>query len=186
MTDARRAFRPVLLAALAAACGGEEQAPDACPAPACPVDTAGLDLSTPAVGFTAEVLPLLRRSCGLSNSCHGSATSSAADLYLGPKRSDTTTVIDQALRQKIIDAIVDVPSKTAAAMALVKPSDPTQSFLMLKMDGCHVAAGLVCTPQPKSKSGAACGDRMPQTASPLCVEDRDVMRRWIAQGASND
>lgn len=168
------------------ACGGDDDAGPTCKAPDCPFDYGGLDLSSPSVSFEAEVFPLLRRSCGLSNVCHGSDSSSAAGLYLGPKKSDTTTVIDAALYQKIIAGVADVPSKTAPAMDLVEPGDPSKSFLMLKVDGCHNEAGLACKAQPKAKSGAPCGDRMPQSSSVLCAEERDLIRRWIAQGAKND
>jgi hypothetical protein len=167
-------------------CGGDDPAESAeCKGPACPIDYTDLDLSAPVVSFATDVFPLLRRSCGLSSVCHGSPTTSKADLYLGPKKSDTSTVIDTALYQMIIGGLSNVPSKTAPAISLVKPSDPSQSFLMLKMDGCHNAAGLACTPQPNAKSGTPCGDRMPQGGG-LCAEDRDVIRRWIAQGAKND
>ncbi|GMV18940.1 MAG: hypothetical protein HS104_35315 [Polyangiaceae bacterium] len=183
---------PKLLAALfgcsiaAVSCGGDDEATAACEAPSCPIDYAGLDLATPSVSFANDVFPLFRRSCGLSSVCHGSQSSSAAGLYLGPKKSDTTTVIDVALYQQVIDGIANVPSKTAPAMDLVEPADPSQSFLMLKMDGCHNAAGLACTAQPKAKSGEPCGDSMPQGSGVLCAEDRDVVRRWIAQGAKID
>jgi hypothetical protein len=185
----RVVLAPVLactIAAVACSGGDGEPEPTGCKAPACPVDTSGVDLTTPAVSFELDVLPVFRRSCGLSSACHGSQGSSAAKLYLGPKKSDTTTVIDAAFRQKLIDGLADVPSLTAPAVALVEPGDPAQSFLMLKVDGCHDSAGLACKPQPKSKSGAQCGDRMPQGSTPACPEDRDVIRRWIAQGAKND
>lgn len=170
----------------AVSCGGDDEKSATCEAPACPFDYAGLDLNAPAVSFANDVFPVFRRSCGLSSVCHGSQSSSAAGLYLGPKLSDATTVIDTALYQQVIDAVSNVASKTAPAMDLVEPSDPSQSFLMLKMDGCHNDAGLTCKAQPKAKSGAPCGDPMPQGSGVLCAEDRDVVRRWIAQGAKND
>lgn len=174
-------------AVAAVSCGGDDpEESSGCKAPSCPIDYAGLDLTTPSVSFAADVFPLFRRSCGLSSVCHGSQSSSAAGLYLGPKQSDTTTVIDKALYQQVIDAIAGVPSKTAPAMNLVAPLDPAKSFLMLKVDGCQNDAGLTCKAQPKAKSGTPCGDGMPQGPSVLCAEDRDVVRRWIAQGAKND
>ncbi len=183
MIGPKHALAAALSTALVGACGGPEDEPTKCEAPACPVDVAGMDLTTPKVGFTSQVLPLFRRSCGLSSTCHGSPTSSASDLYLGPKQSDTTTAIDPA---KLVAGLLNVPSKTAPSLALVKPSDPAQSFLMLKVDGCQNAAGLACTPQPKAKSGTPCGDRMPQSSGVLCHEDRDLVRRWIAQGAPSN
>lgn len=173
-------------AVVSASCSAEEPTEPSCKPPACPFDYASVVLDTPDVSFESDVFPILRRSCGLSSVCHGSETSSAAKLYLGPKKSDTVTVIDTVLYQKIIDGVANVPSKTAPEMDLIEPGDPSKSFLMLKMDGCHDVAGLACTPQPKSKSGAKCGDRMPQGNSSLCADDRDVIRRWIAQGAAND
>lgn len=178
------------LLALAGACGGDDEGGTGgsagnCAAPSCPVDISQFD-STPPVSFETDVLPVFRRSCGLSNSCHGSETNSATQLYLGPKTSDATVVVDQAFRQKIIDGLVGVPSKTAPATSLVVAGNPSGSFLMLKMDGCASAAGLSCTPQPNAKSGDPCGDSMPQGNDVLCADERDTVRRWIAQGANNN
>src|SRR5690348_11862286 len=44
------------------------------------------DGTMPIVSFTADVLPILRRSCGISTSCHGSVTHTAkGQHYYGPK-----------------------------------------------------------------------------------------------------
>jgi len=188
MAPTRTVFALGLLLAAsgpAISCGGDDDpaAPE-CPLPACPVDVSGLDLTTPSVSFETEVLPLFRRSCTFS-SCHGSPTDGKAKLYLGPKKSDTGTTIDSAFRQQLIDGLVDVASQTAPEMDLVEAGDPDKSFLMLKVDGCHNEAGLTCKTQTGSKSKKPCGDVMPQNGV-LCAEDRDLLRRWIAQGAQND
>lgn len=95
-------------------------------------------------------------------------------------------VPDLAGRQEIIDAIVGVASKTAPEMPIVTAGSPEQSFLMLKMDGCHNSAGLACTPRPGAKTNDPCGDSMPQTSGLLCDNERTIVRRWIAQGAQNN
>ncbi|MBX3126128.1 MAG: hypothetical protein KF718_05405 [Polyangiaceae bacterium] len=179
--------------AAAFGCGAEEEAPKpSCANLTCPFDYAAFDGQTPAVSFEADVMPIFRRACGFSV-CHGSATKPAASLFLGPRcpsqKDDptcTTDGPDDAGRQAIIDAILGVASSTAPAMDIVSANDPANSFLMLKMDGCHDSAGLTCTPQPGAKGDDPCGDAMPQTSSSLCDDERDVVRRWIAQGAKND
>lgn len=173
-----------LLVGAAQACGSDpEPADGSCPAESCPFDAAGWS-PDPTVSFQADVLPLLRRSCGLSSSCHGSPTKSAADLYLGPKLEDPTP-IDAAVRQAILDGL-HAPSKTAPSLLLAEPGSPTTSFLMLKLDGCHTAAGLACTPQPGADSDEPCGDRMPQGSGSLCAEERNLVRSWIALGTLDD
>jgi hypothetical protein len=71
-------------------------------------------------------------------------------------------------------------------MNLVAAADPAQSFMMLKMDGCQDAAGLSCTPQPGAVGTNACGDSMPQSSPILSRDERDLFRRWIAQGAQSN
>jgi hypothetical protein len=165
---------PLLVLGLAlGACGSESDAGDDCPA------------APDSVSFRSDLLPIFRGSCGLSEtSCHGSELSSKADLYLGPRPSEPEP--DAAARSAIIAGIVDQPSKTAPSMNLVTPGDPAQSFLMLKMDGSHNDAGLACTALPGAKSGQPCGDSMPQGTGARCASQREIVRRWIAQGAADN
>jgi len=171
--------------ALASACGPDEEEDPGCKAGACPFDYSTFDSTIP-VSFETEVFPIFRRSCGLSSSCHGSELKPSAGLYIGPKRSDTTTVVDQAFRQMIIDDYLVQPSKTAPEWKRVEPNQPEKSFLMLKLDHCQATAGLNCDQQSGAKSDEPCGDGMPQTSSSLCPEELDLIRRWIAQGAKNN
>ncbi len=79
-----------------------------------------------------------------------------------------------------------VASKTAPSMNLVTAGNPAQSFMMLKLDGCQDSAGLTCTPQPGAVSSSACGDPMPQASPILTSDERNLFRRWIAQGAQSN
>ena len=185
----------VLLAlALSMACGSKEdpKPADTCGKRSCPFDYASFDATTPVVSFETNVMPLFRRACGFSV-CHGKQSGAAAELYLGPKcppASDDPTCTqgapDNAQRQSIIDSIAGVASKTASAMPIVTQGSPEQSFLMHKVDGCHNDLGLSCTVQDGAKTSGACGDPMPQSSDALCQDERDVIRRWIAQGAKNN
>ena len=70
-------------------------------------------------------------------------------------------------------------------MNFVTAGDPAQSFLMHKMDGDQ------CTLIPECMVPGSyrpnCGVFMPyQAASILDVAARDVVRRWIGQGAQNN
>jgi hypothetical protein len=171
----------------ASACGSsstETPKKDFCAAGSCPFDYSQFDGTTPQVSYETDVLPIFRRSCGLSPVCHGSTTSGGAKLYLGPALTDATP--DAAARQTIVDALVGQPSKTAPSTNIVASTDPEHSFLMLKMDGCQNSAGLTCTAQPAATCDTACGDPMPQTGDRLAASERDVVRRWIAQGAQNN
>jgi hypothetical protein len=67
------------------------------------------------------------------------------------------------------------------------PGDPANSFLMRKVDGCFEGLEASCTVQStESESGHPCGDRMPHSSKTLCEDERDMIRRWIAQGAKNN
>ena len=75
---------------------------------------------------------------------------------------------------------------TAPAMNLITAGDPSQSFLMHKMDDTHNDQNLTCTAQPGAESGDPCGDTMPQGSPLLDACERDLFRRWIAQGAADN
>lgn len=133
----------------------------------------------PVVSFKADVLPILRTSCGLSSSCHGSETGTNGQHYLGPKNSDPEPTAAQI--QLIFDAWINQPPVVKAGMNLITPSDPEHSFFMSKLDGLKCSK-LTC-------SGTECGALMPQGATETMLYDatkRDTLRRWIAQGAKND
>jgi hypothetical protein len=172
-----------LVAVVGCGQGASETPATGCAAQSCPFDYGAFDASSP-ITFQADVLPLLRRSCGLSSSCHGDPKSNEAGLYLGPAL--TAPEPDLTARQQIVAGLVGKPSKTAPSMSLVAATDPEHSFLMLKVDGCQSSAGLSCSVQPHAKTNGVCGDRMPQSSPALCAAERDVLRVWIAQGANAD
>lgn len=169
--------------------GGGQNTPFAfCgPANGCPADTSDADLTTP-VSFRADVFgPIFQTSCN-DNTCHGHQTNARGGSWLGPPSGD---VSDEML-QAVIDGLLE-PSATAPALANVVPGDPSQSFLMLKVDGCQDEAGLTCTSQQGALCGTDCGDSMPQLDDPeggevfpLTADQRNKIRAWIAQGALNN
>jgi hypothetical protein len=133
----------------------------------------------PVVSFKADVLPILRTSCGLSSSCHNSENGPGGQHYLGPKNSDPAPTAAQI--DHIFALWINQPPVINAGMNLITPSDPEHSFFMYKLDGLKCAK-LACT-------GSNCGDLMPQGATESSLYDadkRDTLRRWIAQGAKND
>jgi hypothetical protein len=65
--------------------------------------------------------------------------------------------------------LVNVPSIESDLMR-IKPGDPAQSYLMLKLDGEHLDAG-------------GSGSRMPSNGEQLSQEVREQIRSWIREGA---
>jgi hypothetical protein len=126
----------------------------------------GFDPSKPAVSFSRDVMPVITQSCAFST-CHGSNIGPANGVFLGR---------DPA---RVHAAIVGVKAGELPAMPFVTPGNPRESFLMRKIDGSQ------CVLDDRCKDGD-CGDSMPKNTSPLEVERRDIVRRWIAQGAKND
>jgi hypothetical protein len=149
----------------------------------CPHDYSKFDGTTPTVSFSQDVLPIFRRSCGISSVCHGDLAKSSAGLYMGPKTSAADPT-DQE-RADVVAGLTQA-SATAPELKNVEPGDPANSFLMIKTDACQNAHGLNCTAQPGAESSDPCGDPMPQTGGKLPASERDIIRRWIAQGAQAD
>lgn len=131
--------------------------------------------STPEVAFTADVLPILRRSCGVSTSCHGTQTPpSPPQHYLGPaldKADPTPAEVEELV------AGLNVSSEEEPGMKVVEAGNPAQSYIMYKMDSVKCSR-LSCYDDD------TCGVLMPLgNSKPMAATDRDVIRRWIAQGA---
>ncbi|MEO7328766.1 MAG: hypothetical protein ABI193_09330 [Minicystis sp.] len=149
-------------------------------APLC-FDYTGYDGTTPATTFVADVLPIFRLSCGLSASCHGTESGHPDDQhFLGPKTKDPTPTALQI--QAIFDQNVGVSSLANPDMKIIDPGHPETSFLMFKLDGVQCDA-LTCATKAKN----ACKDLMPLgNTKPMDAAKRDIIRRWIKQGAMND
>jgi hypothetical protein len=132
---------------------------------------AGTDLTTPAVTFKADIVGnVFLNHCSFSG-CHGDSQI----LFLGfPKAS--TQVTNAA---EVYANIVGVPANELVTMPYVKAGDPASSYVMHKVDGD------VCTLAKQCKN-QDCGSSMPQNNELLDVATRDLLRRWIAQGAKND
>ena len=108
--------------------------------------TAGATLS-----YAVDIAPLWAGRC--TEGCHP-GSDSMADLRPGSGYAD----------------LVDVPSVELPTMDRVQEGDPARSYLMLKLDGTHVAEG-------------GMGPPMPPTGELLPAADRDRIRQWILQGA---
>jgi hypothetical protein len=148
-----------------------------CALQACPTPDDGLAGSP--VSFRRDLVLPLQRNCS-DAICHGSPAGSAAGLYLGPP---LPVPVDTA---SLIGRLVDVASRTAPELPLIAPGEPARSFLLLKIEGCQNTGSLTCRPQPGAKGTAPCGDTMPQAARALCNAERDFLRRWVLQGASDN
>ena len=152
------------LAALAAAgCPAAVPDPSSCNDYAPP---AGFDALSPAVSFSKDVLPIFAQSCAFST-CHGATSGTANGIFLGRDAA------------RVHAAMVGVKGDELPTMAFVEPGNPRASYLMRKMDGSQCALDAQC-------SGGSCQSSMPKGDLPLEVPTRDIVRRWIAQGAKND
>lgn len=83
-------------------------------------DYSSIDLTTPAVSFKTDVLPIFRQSCGLSTSCHGSPTggSLGGQHFYGP--SNSAPAPSAADIQAIMDQSVGKASTANPDMVVIK------------------------------------------------------------------
>ena len=126
---------------------------------------ASFDPMTPKVQFARDVMPVFKGSCGFST-CHG-VENNPNGVYLG-----TATA-------KVYGNLVSQKSPENPSMNFVTPADTANSYLMHKMDGSQCKLDAQC-------KDASCQDSMPKNDVLLDPMTRDVVRRWISQGAQND
>ncbi len=165
--------RALVIAALLAGCGT--------PPPQWNVDAGACvpyqpptstNLTTPTVSFKTDVMPIFEQSCQ-SSSCHGIAQSPQGGLFLGAelaKGSDS---------DKVYAGLVGKPSGQLPSMPFVTAGDPTTSYLMHKLDGDQCMYQMSCV-------GRDCLKARPYDTGALAVDTRDIVRRWIAQGAPDN
>jgi hypothetical protein len=169
-------LRPTLaaLALVAGACGTDPPVwtPDAGPCVQYSVPMSE-DLMAPSVSFHTDVMKVFNDSCG-SSACHGSQDNPTGSVFLG---ASTANGSDSAT---VFTSIVSISSGELRSMNFVTPSDPSMSYLMHKLDGDQCVFEQSCT-------GGDCMHSMPSdSAVTLAVTTRDIVRRWIAQGAPNN
>lgn len=179
-----------LLAVSSAACSSSSKPVDEGPPDAC--STGGsdggaclgafvscADLTTPTVSFAADILPIFQPSCGIAGStCHGTTSSEQEGLFLGSIDGGT----DASL---VLQGIVGVTSVEDPQMVIVKAGDPSNSYMMHKLDGDQCTQAAACNAVPNNQY-PNCGSQMPYSSPALDEPTRDTIRRWIAQGAQNN
>ena len=161
--------RLLLLALIGCGTPPPQWVPDAgpCVAYAAPAST---DLTTPVMSFKENVMNILNAHCG-SGMCHGSTDNPTGGLFLGSSGEGGADA-DAAY-----SAIVGRPSGELGSMSFVTPGDPARSYLMHKLDGDQCMFETQCT-------SPGCQHSMPSDLEVLLsVSERDIVRRWIAQGA---
>ncbi len=147
------------------------------------VGIGGAALQTPAVSFVQNVLPVFEHSCGLGSSCHGDPYGSR--VYLGCDVNTESDCTDSSPAAKVQMNIVGKAPVELPTMPYVTAGDPTQSYLMHKMDGdaCEFESMCVANNALVDGQWPPCGLSMPQGDPLIDVADRDTVRKWIAQGA---
>ena len=170
----RGAFGALVLgtiAALAVACGGgssDSGATTTDSAKTCSADvTPASELASPVASFETDVAPVFAKACAFS-ACHGSHSAIANHgVFLGATGADGMTAVKTSLQGA---------SKALPSMKYVVPGDLQNSFVLHKLDGSLCGLDAQCV-------GGSCGKSMPEGNDLLPQASRDIVRRWIAQGA---
>jgi hypothetical protein len=164
----------------------------------------------PAVSFRQDILPIAGFACTLS-SCH-SPRNPKAGLNLGnrcafdtsskwkctfpPAPQDpndlTKPAPDDESTVAAVYASITAPSTTVngGAVMRVKPGDPANSFLVLKLADQQNSRGFMCTNQDPASGVSPCGTSMPLDQDLFCEGSYrarfDAIAAWVAQGAKNN
>ena len=109
------------------------------------------------VSLRTDVIPIFQNNCSTTSTCHGAP--SGIEIYLA---------VDASRASDLRARVVGVAADELPTMAFVTAGDPTQSYLMHKLDGDQ--GSLHCT------GSIGCGDQMPKSAPPLDATSRDRIR----------
>jgi hypothetical protein len=139
------------------------------------VEDAGTNLMSPTETLKANVvIQVFNANCG-AVTCHGStlSTNNPSGLFLG---DSTKNGSDAAM---VYTGLVGKTGNELKTMPFVTAGDPSKSYLMHKMDGDQCQFDAQC--------GGSCLAEMPNgLGHVLPGPTRDIVRRWIAQGAKNN
>jgi hypothetical protein len=169
-------------------------------------DYSGFAGTTPTVSFSHDVLPIFRTSCGVSSVCHGCDTSADPACtnpgfkpFLGIPMGGAAPSAAQIAA--IITSTVGAPASVQAGttadgkmvgnpdMSIVTAGDAQHSFLTYKLDGnfpSPATSNDVSCSTLTCASTESCGQAMPSAGMQLPSAERDIIRRWIIQGAQNN
>jgi hypothetical protein len=127
--------------------------------------------------YTQDIVPLFQKSCNMPI-CHGGGFgTSEGNLWLGPPRQSYSELeLDFTHR-----SLIDVRSHLAHELALVRPFNPEQSFLMLKVAGCFDREEYNC--ENEFTPSVPCGEIMPLDRDPLTQDELSLLYHWIKNGA---
>jgi hypothetical protein len=148
-------------------------------------------LMTPTRSFLNDVVPVFTFSCDFSG-CHISPSGTPLE-YLGDEGTGSMPPSTYTFANAVYMGIVGKPTIEDPQMMFVKPGDPTNSYLMRKMDGA--LCDLTCAPNnalynqfvTQDNLSTPCGSFMPITSQTILDQSkRDIVRQWIAQGAKNN
>ncbi len=131
-------------------------------------------LTTPTPVTRAEIDAVFAQSCSFST-CHGTSPGSGK-LYLPKKDAGADDWYAEVLK----------PSEHIAGMKRVKPGDPNNSFLLIKMDAhglCFLAPQCNGDAGALNVDGGSCGESMPQGSDRLPDTDVAKVASWIRAGA---
>ncbi|AKT42621.1 uncharacterized protein CMC5_068480 [Chondromyces crocatus] len=164
-------FSSMVVAIGLVGCGDDDEGQ---PLDASCFDYGSFQVGTEEVSLRRDVMPVLQASCTFGNSCHGTISGSQGLVYLGPVQGVPPSI--QHL-QAVLDQTLDVMPVLKAGMPLITAGNAEQSFLMHKADNTLACGKLECA------ANDACGAPMPYQRDLASAEDRNKIRRWIAQGA---
>jgi hypothetical protein len=138
----------------------------------------------PEASFRTDVIPVFVASCAFDG-CHNDPT--GKPLQFLAQRLDGGPPV---FAQQVYDGIVGKPTVEDPSMPFVTPGDPSQSFLMRKMDDDLVALAAQCAGnnvlQAQYQTPSPCGVSMPSQLPVLDATRRGAVRSWIQQGAKNN
>jgi hypothetical protein len=162
-----------------------------------PGDGGGAD-APGSVSFQNDLLPLLMGGCGLSSSCHQEVVQDpkVQRIFLGCNpMSPSCTVPDAGPMSSgplVYQGLMGL-SQEAPSMHYVVPNDPTNSYLLRKLENTlsnvqcvavtsdPIVANAPSEPQPAQP----CGTSMP-LGLPMRTDINQLVRAWIMQGAPDN
>jgi hypothetical protein len=115
----------------------------------------------PTVSFNGNIQPIFNRSCATSSVCHGTNGAQGLELTAGNSISDT----------------VNVKAEQQPRRFRIKPGDPADSYLFLKIT--TVPPTIAGTPMPQGCPGNPIGGA-------VCLTDNDTnaIEQWITECAT--